>query len=590
MRLSMRFKASFLPLLLTLSLFGQNSESIKAPYIVATPPSDGSRGLVRVSKNEIRHYSGDRTKQFYLVSKDNGQTWSEQTAPASYPKNFGGITKESPAFAQNPKTNEWIRIQPTNSLVFTTKGGIDGQWLATTKDGKLTADWQNDQTNLLRLGGIIRNPLFVNNGNRIIVPFHSMRSGTSMHISDDGGITWRSSKGRASAPPFVMEAPHKGRRWLNSGLEGSVVELKDGQLWMLLRTSQDQYYETFSSDFGDTWSQSQPSRFFGTLTMPTVGRLRDGRLIALWTNTMALPENKSTANSDMWEDVFTNRDSHHMAISSDEGKTWTGFRELILDEHRNRSDYATYQGAEDRGKHQSEFLVLDKNRILVSLGQHKEHRRLMIVDVRWLYQKSRSNNFSNGLDDWSHHTYIPKKAGHAALHRKPSASLINHPQKANAKAMLIKRLDDKTLINEANEVNYEKAGATWNFPNGETGTFNVKFMLNEKSGGAQFSLTDRLFNGCDETTHMYAIYTLPIRIGGRIGRTVLAANKWYSLTFNWNGVGEKSVCKLSLDGKPAGEIKLNKTSPNGVSYFHLVSTAETADSGIIIESVNAKVK
>lgn len=109
---------------------------------------------------------------------------------------------------------------------------------------------------------------------------------------------------------------------------------------------------------------------FGTLTMNTLGRLDDGTIVSLWTNTMALPEN-ATAGNGTWEDVFTNRDSHHIAMSGDEGKTWYGFREIILDEHRNHPGYATLDGPEDRGKHQSEMVQLDKNRILISLGQHK---------------------------------------------------------------------------------------------------------------------------------------------------------------------------------------------------------------------------
>ena len=49
------------------------------------------------------------------------------------------------------------------------------------------------------------------------------------------------------------------------------------------------------------------------------------------------------------------------------------------------SGYATLDGPEDRGKHQSEMVQLDKNRILISLGQHKNHRRLVIVDLSLIH-------------------------------------------------------------------------------------------------------------------------------------------------------------------------------------------------------------
>lgn len=566
------------------------ASAVTPPQIVGVPPSDAGRGLIRVNEKEIRHYSGDRKRQFFLVSRDNGRTWKEQEAHAGYPRNFGGIPKESPAFARNPLTGEFVRIQPVNSYVFITKGGLDGQWLAVTKDGKLTADWDKDESNLYKMGGIIRNPLFVNGGKRLIVPSHSMRSGSWVNISDDGGLTWKRSKDTVSAPPHEIGGPHKGRRWRNSGVEATIVELKDGRLWMLVRTSQDQYYESFSSDYGDTWSDSKPSRFFGTLTMPTIGRMSDGRLLALWTNTMALPEHKGTAGSDMWEDAFNNRDSHHAAISSDEGKTWTGFREIILDEHRNRDDYAHYHGAEDRGKHQSEFISLDKHRVLISLGQHSQHRKLVVLDTRWLYGKSRANAFENGLDDWSHQTYIPNKAGHASYNRKPSAELIANPTKSSEKVMRIKRLNDPELVSTKYDVDYQNGGATWNFPNGRTGMLMLEFYLPEGSGGAQISLTDRLFNGCDTSTAHYAIYTLPVAPGQKLGRMTLETDKWYTLGLQWQGVDEGGKCRVTINGRPVDTLKLNQTSPNGCSYIHLVSTAKKPDSGVLVRSVKAKVK
>lgn len=69
---------------------------------------------------------------------------------------------------------------------------------------------------------------------------------------------------------------HKGIRWNHGAVEPTVVELKDGTLWMLMRTSQDFHYQAFSKDGGQTWGESEPSPFYGTITMPTLGRLADG--------------------------------------------------------------------------------------------------------------------------------------------------------------------------------------------------------------------------------------------------------------------------------------------------------------------------
>ncbi|WP_028862879.1 sialidase family protein [Psychromonas aquimarina] len=594
----MKLHKSILPLLF-LAQMGCTTEEIQpppieesqSPQIVGVPPADAGRGLVRVSENEIRHYNGgegyDGRKM--QVSSDNGLTWQESLASASYPPNFGGIDKESPAIVPNPITGEYIRVQPIDGYVFISNGGLDGEWAAVTKDGQLDYNWeQGDKGNYLTLGGIMRSPTFVNNGQRILIPSHEMREGTRLHISDDGGLTWRTSQDIISAPPHEKDEIHQGVRWLNSGVEGSIVELRDGRLWILVRTSQDQYYEAFSSDFGDTWTESQPSRFFGTLTMPTIGRLKDGRLLALWTNTMPLPENLG-AQDDMWEDVFTNRDSHHAAISDDDGKTWTGFREVILDEHRNRSDYATYEGQEDRGKQQSEFVELDEHRVLISIGQHKEHRRLMIMDTRWLYEKERSEHFENGLENWTVHSYIPEVRGHVSYDRKQSSQLVDLIDKPEHQALQVRRVSDSELINIENNVNYEKGGATWNFPNGKSGQVDIRFMLNEHSGGTQISLTDRLFNAVDETTAHYAVYTLNVTPGEKLGEHVLEANRWYTLSLHWNGVEKNSDAQVLLDGELVERLEISNTSPNGVSYLHFISTSLEADDGMLIESVEASV-
>lgn len=571
--------------LLMFQSFADNSVKI-----VGTPPADGGRGLVRVNKNEIRHYTGVKGPdgRKVLVSKDNGETWSETVLSDTYPENYGGIPKEAPAITQNPLTGEYIRVQPINGYVFISQGGIDGQWGAVTKEGKLCFDWKNtDGSNYVSLSGIMRNPTFVDGGKRILIPAHS--GSTYVHISDDGGLTWHRSKNNVEAPLHKAGGIHKGHRWQNAGVEGTLTELKDNRLWILVRTSQDQYYEAFSTDMGETWSAAKPSRFWGTLTMPCINRLSDGRLLMLWTNTVPLPENKG-ANLRGGEDAFTNRDSHHAAISHDDGKTWIGFREIILDEHRNKSDYATFNGPEDRGKHQSEMVQLDDDRVLISLGQHPEHRKLVIYDTKSLYDTTRKCNFENELEDWTIHTYIPVTKGHCSYNRKPSASWVDLNGK---KAMLVKRLKDPELVSEVLDVNYEKGGATWNFPNGVSGKVSVTFTMNEGSEGTQLSLTDRLFNACDETTQDLAVYSIMLKPGMKLGNKTLKAGKSYTISLQWDGVGKESAsCDVFVgkSKKSALTLPLKNVSPNGLSYIHFISKAANADGGILIESVEANVE
>ena len=68
------------------------------------------------------------------------------------------------------------------------------------------------------------------------------------------------------------------------------MELGDGRLWMLMRTSEDNHDEAFSDDGGETWTKPRPSRFYGTLAMPTLLRLHDRRILLLRSSTTSLPE------------------------------------------------------------------------------------------------------------------------------------------------------------------------------------------------------------------------------------------------------------------------------------------------------------
>ena len=144
----------------------QKADPAPEPQVVATPPSDAGRGLVRVNAREIRHYSGTRKEPDYLVSRDNGKTWEMKMAPSGYPPNYGGIPKESPAIVRNPVTREFIRVQPIGGFVFLSRGGLDGKWMAVTNDGRLEEDWKDPEKrkNLKKLGGIMRTPIFVNKG------------------------------------------------------------------------------------------------------------------------------------------------------------------------------------------------------------------------------------------------------------------------------------------------------------------------------------------------------------------------------------------------------------------------------------------
>lgn len=543
-----------------------------APRVVGVPPADAGRGFIRVSPTEIRHYAGRSGVKGYIVSQDNGETWKNvNTHPAK-------ARWEAGAFAWLPVQKKFIRVDPIKSTIFLADS-IDGPWEVTTTSGKLIpeSELKASGEKLFIPEGIRRSPMAVNKGKRILFPSHDATNGTYIYFSDDNGQSWKKSKDTIKTPLFEVKPPHQGVRWGNNGVEASIVELKDGRLWALVRTSLDEHWQSFSKDFGDTWSKPEPSRFYGTLTMPTIGRLDDGRLIALWTNQAALAElpHGRPARS---EDVFTNRDSQHIALSKDDGKTWYGFREIYLNPFRNDGDYAT-KGGSDIGSHQSEFIDLGKGKVLVALGQHPIQRKMLIVDLDWVAETERSCDFSNGLEDWMTHSFIPIYKGHCAYNRKQTASI---EQVDGKPAMHIKFVDDAELTNtdEKSQADYRAGGGTWNFPNAERGKLDIQLNFPEGSEGVHLSLADRQFNGCDVHAPEQSIFSVKLGTGKDSAIKGLKPGKTYTITLQWNGVKKGSACKVLVNGKEAATLRAQNDSPNGLSYVHLISAATAPDAGV----------
>ncbi len=358
---------------------------------------------------------------------------------------------------------------------------------------------------------------------------------------------------------------------------------------MLIRTAQDYHYESFSNDGGESWSDPVPSRFYGTITMPTLQRLNNGNILLLWCNTTPLPEIEHTL--DYWEDVFTNRDAIHAAISDDDGLTWLGFREVYLNPLRNDSLMATRYGklgSLDRSVHQSEIVELDNDKILISLGQHPNFRALIKMNINWLYEKERYDDFSKGLNNWSIHSYIKGIKGHCAYNRKPGAVLVNHPNKPDRKVMHLRAAQDTSMLCQNN-------GAVFNFPAGISGEITVRMKFNQGFEGMQINLHDRWFNPVDTVARYFAMHHIDIPADLLIGNDdKLIPDTWYNLRLEWinSDNPETGYCQLFIDNEKQDlHLPLNIRTTNGISYIHfLLPLLSEVNNGILFESIIATVR
>ena len=326
--------------------------------------------------------------------------------------------------------------------------------------------------------------------------------------------------------------------------------------------------------------------------MPNFYRLSDGRLLLSWSNTTPLAELASATGRG--EDAFTNRSAQHLAISEDDGKTWIGFREVLLDPYRNSPIYAFGGSGNDRGVQQSEIVELDKNRILMSIGQNSMSRQLVIVDVDWLYETSCTWNATERI------------LGHCQYCRLPGARIQSI---AGNRALVLGRVDDTELIQQwltmlkedfystwkakfrrakAPRLVDPRDGATWNFPAAQSGMLKVKFMLPKNSQGATLYLADRWFNPEDRHIGKFAFAKIPLT------SKTIRPGKLHTLTIRWTISSAKTrptVCTAQLGTGNIIHLQMPKTNipKNGVSYVMIQSDAKTKSTAdIAIFSLDAK--
>jgi predicted neuraminidase len=116
-------------------------------------------------------------------------------------------------------------------------------------------------------------------------------------ISTDEGKTW------------TLHGAVKSKPW---ALENMITELKDGRLWMLIRTNSGVLWQSHSTDKGRTWSDGNPSSIKSPGSRFYIRRLSSGNLLLVN------------------HYKFTGRSHLTAQLSTDDGATWN--EGLLLDE------------------------------------------------------------------------------------------------------------------------------------------------------------------------------------------------------------------------------------------------------------------
>jgi apolipoprotein N-acyltransferase len=137
------------------------------------------------------------------------------------------------------------------------------------------------------------------------------------YLSDDSGKTWRRSR-------TTLQDAREDRAGFQ---EPGVVELRNGQLLMFIRTTLGSQYFSHSNDGGNAWGEARPSNLASPLSPASIKRIPStGDLLAVWNDHSGVPEDfKATLTNGGKRTPLT------VAISKDDGKTWMNARSLLND-------------------------------------------------------------------------------------------------------------------------------------------------------------------------------------------------------------------------------------------------------------------
>lgn len=553
-------------------------DGVFAPETVAVPPGNPHRELCRLDNGEIRFYgfwknaSGERIR-CYSSSLNQGLDWHLRLEPE--PGVLGAMVK-------SPYSGDWITVLYSRNYNVNSCPAIldepEGIYVIRSGEGPGGRSWTKTRIFDEKLSDI-RQPLpLISRKRWICTGQNGDHSGAApvVMLSDDDGVSWRINTLK-SLPDFPAAWPSRGVRWQQGAVEPTVCELGNGDLLMLVRTSYDFHYQYVSSDGGETWSDPVPSVFHGTLTMPTLKRLRDGRLLCFWCNTQPMPEEDhisqrgcdQSAISGFWEDVFTNRDICHVAISEDDGKHWFGFRELGLNEIRNRADFRQFRSSStnDKSVHQFEAMELDNGKILAVYGQAASSRRVVLFDLEWLYETARKEDFTRGLEFLSTYVYVKSLSGsrspwgHCAWNRTNGALMVPSPDGEFREVLHLTTINDPRLYNS-------RQGVVWNFPAARKGEVVVTLKLD--GPGIRFSLTDRWFNPCDDSVAGQAQFSWDFTRRENAG-----TGFWKKIVFRWDT--EAGKVRVLPDGLPEKEFVAAAPAPAGFCYLHCQTVSEQED-------------
>ena len=232
----------------------------------------------------------------YRVTRDEGKTWGKEQkivahpdCNASHPSVLRTRDGALHVFYLGFVRHSWKGGNPTPEE----KSDV---WTVRSRDGGKT--WSKPLMIHECYCGATNGAIETRDGH-IVFPFEHYvpnpgRCVSRAAVSADGGKTWKLS----NTVDIGGAGDHAG------ALEPAAVELRDGRLWMLIRTQRGQFWEAFSADGGLAWGKARPTKIEAAHAPGHLTRLASGRIALVW--------NRRPKG----------RQELYVALSDDDGKSW----------------------------------------------------------------------------------------------------------------------------------------------------------------------------------------------------------------------------------------------------------------------------
>lgn len=261
-------------------------------------------------------------KSHALISSDGGETWSSFELfdePEKYtvrPERALIHTKEGAVILAF--TNNSERHWTWSSKLHDAPGAKLPTYVTRTTDGGTS--WEEPTLLHEEWTGAVRDMIQTESG-RIV--FTSMmllhnpgRHSVVTYSSADNGKTWDRSN--------IIDLGGSGNHGGVS--EGTLTRLRDGRLWLLMRTNLDRFWSAYSED-GMDWRTFEPSQIQASSAPGLIQRLDSGRLVLFWNR--LYPEGESSyprrGGDGNWTGypVTNFRQELSMAFSENDGQSWS---------------------------------------------------------------------------------------------------------------------------------------------------------------------------------------------------------------------------------------------------------------------------